>query len=197
QPGQGPSHFGLSCPHSAQAKTLRAGLALTAGICSDYGGTGAERQCGSVTYSQRGRPNGRPLASRLRVLSQRRLRDVGENDLAVLDVDADGVSGGEALLEQRLREAILDLILNHAAQRAGAEDGVPALLADPVEGGNRHLELHALGSELSLDALHLVLDDLADVLPGQRVEDNGGVQPVNELRPEDVLHGVEHLLLHL
>ena len=103
----------------------------------------------------------------------------------------------EALFQQRLGETVLDLILDNAAQRPRAEQRVEPLLADPVLGGVRHLQRHVLIAELILDRLHLVLHDRAYLLLGEGVEHHRGVQAVQELRPEDVLHRREHLLLHL
>jgi len=41
QPGQRPSHLGLSWPHSEQAKVVRAGLELTVAVA---GGSGAAQR---------------------------------------------------------------------------------------------------------------------------------------------------------
>src|SRR5579883_233840 len=54
-------------------------------------------------------------------LGERRLGDAVEDELVVLGVDHDLVAGGEALLEQSLGELVLDLVLDHPPQRAGAK----------------------------------------------------------------------------
>jgi len=49
QPGQRPSHLGLSWPHSEQAKVLRAGLELTVAIAGimDCGSGAGQRRDGT------------------------------------------------------------------------------------------------------------------------------------------------------
>src|SRR5215216_1127394 len=62
-------------------------------------------------------------------------RGTGAQDEGVLgDVDLDGVAGAELAEEEGFGEPVLDLVLDDAAQRPGAEDGVEALVAEPLAG---------------------------------------------------------------
>jgi len=49
QPGQRPSHLGLSWPHSEQAKVVRAGLELTVAVAGimDYWSAAGQRRDGT------------------------------------------------------------------------------------------------------------------------------------------------------
>ena len=56
---------------------------------------------------------------------------------------------------------------------------------------------HRLRGQLLAHALELDLHDLADLGLGERLEDDGRVDPVQEFRPEEALHLVVDALLHV
>src|SRR5688572_9266564 len=120
-----------------------------------------------------------------------------EDQLAAFgSVEQDRVTGAEAAFEQGLREAVLHLVLDHPAQRPGAEHRVVALLAQPVSGGVRSFQAYALQHQVLAHFGQLQVDDGADVLPRQSVEDHLAVDPVHELGPEDALELFHDLVLH-
>ena len=106
---------------------------------------------------------------------------LGEDELAVAGVDADHVALGELALEQLQGELVDQLALDHPLQRPGAVGRVVAEVAEQRAGVVGELDLdpalaHAPGEQLDLE-----LDDPADVLAAEPVEDHGVVDPVEEL----------------
>ena len=123
--------------------------------------------------------------------------DRPEHDLAVLGVDDDRLAGPELLPQDALRQGVLDVALDGTAQGTGAQRGVVALLGQVVLGRVGELEGEALAEELRLQPPHHQVDDLDDLGPGQLVEHDGVVDPVQELGAEVLLERLVHLLLHL
>ncbi len=64
-----------------------------------------------------------------------------------------------------------------------------------VLGRLRDVEAHALSLELVADAAEHQVHDQPDLLDGQRPEDDGGIDPVEELGPEGRLELLLDLLL--
>ena len=118
-----------------------------------------------------------------------------ETSLRVLVHDDRG--SGLVLAEQQvLGEDILDHVLDHPTERTGAVGDVVAELDDVLLRRVGDLELHLLGAQLVADAGQHQVDDLGDLLDRQRAEDDGGVDPVEELRAEVLLQLGGDLLLH-
>ena len=110
-------------------------------------------------------------------------------------VDHDMVAGLVFAAEQPLAQFILHPALQQPAQRAGAVARIIADLGDVVGRrlGQLHREaqlVHALA-----DILHQQHDDLPDLLAVKRLEDDGLVDPVEELGPEESLQLVAILAL--
>ena len=111
-------------------------------------------------------------------------------------VDEDGVTAVELAAQQVLGQLVLDEVLDDAAQRAGAVDLVVALLAQDVLGRLGDLDGDGLFLELLDHRLQLQVDDLADLVAGQGVEDHRRVDAVQELGPEALLDLGQQLVLH-
>src|SRR4051812_18893424 len=111
-----------------------------------------------------------------------------EHELAVLRVDANAVAVGEVALEQSQRERVLDHALQRALQGPGAVRRVPACFGDGVLRLVRQLELDAALGEPSAQARELELDDLAQLFASERPELDDLVDPVEELRAEELAH---------
>ncbi len=77
--------------------------------------------------------------------------------------DDDDLAGAELLVEQTLRQGVLDEALDGATQRSGAERGVVALVGDEALGGRGELDADALAFELLLGAGDHEVDDLGDL----------------------------------
>jgi hypothetical protein len=105
-------------------------------------------------------------------------------DLAVLDADLDHAALGELAEEQLFRQRLLDVLLDHAAQRAGAHLVVVALVGQPFGGGLGQLDGHVAVHQLGLELQDELLDHLQDDLLGQRREADHRIQTVAELRRE-------------
>jgi hypothetical protein len=93
--------------------------------------------------------------------------------------------------QQLLAERVLDVRADRATQRPRAEVGVVPLLDQEVLGRLRELGLEALLLDPLGDLGDLVLDDLHQVVAGQRAEDDHVVEAVDELgaeEPLDLLH---------
>src|SRR5688500_9030685 len=110
------------------------------------------------------------------------------------DIDLDLVAAAEVAHENPLAERILDVALDGPLQRAGPIVLVIAVLDQ---------ELYRRRGELDLVAqppLYLAQedgDDLRDVVLGERVEHDDIVEPVQELRIEDLVHLLLDRVLHL
>src|SRR5438552_3582505 len=120
-----------------------------------------------------------------------------DRELALDGVDLHRVARGERREEQHLRQGIGDLVLDRASERPGAEVRVVADGGDVIHRLLGHDEGHLLRCELLADALELERHDLPDLGLRERLEDDGRVDPVQELRPEEALHLVVHALLHV
>jgi len=88
---------------------------------------------------------------------------------------------------RNLRQRVLDVLLNGALQGTGAEMLIVAVIDQKVGRALRQAQRELLFAEPFLHVAREDRHDLRDVLPGQRVEDDHVVQPVQEL-------GIEHLV---
>src|SRR5262245_5779725 len=114
-------------------------------------------------------------------LGRRRLL---EGEPAVDRVDAHGLALLELALEQPERERVLDLALDRALQWPCAVRRVPAGLGEVLLRRVGQLEGQAPLGEARPQPSELEVDDLADLLTGERLELDDLVDPVQELGPE-------------
>src|SRR5690625_29476 len=110
-------------------------------------------------------------------------------------VDGDGRPVGDLAAEHELGELVADLALHQAAQRAGAVRGVVALEGEPLRRGRGDLELDPALGEPVAQPVDLQLDDGAELVEAERVEDDDVVEPVEELRLERLAHRAHHGLV--
>src|SRR4029450_1397362 len=101
-----------------------------------------------------------------------------------LDIDDDDLAGLELAKKDLLRQGVLDLPLDRAAQRPGAEHGVESMVSKQFLRRLGELETHVLVVQPKIDLGHHQVDDLDDLLRGELVEDDDVVDPVEEIRPE-------------
>src|SRR5919199_2770319 len=182
--GHRPSERGLRYPHSRQTNSRR-GFGINAPPLPEGEARGAARHLG------------RGFGGDLLLL----LRGDGlfglERQVVPDAVDQDHIVGLEAAVQQALGQRILDQVLDRAPHRSRAEHGVEALLHEQILGGIGRLHDQPLLGELLLRAAEHQVDDLADLLAAERSEHDRGVDTVEELGPEELLHLRQHLFLHL
>src|SRR5581483_7688558 len=87
--------------------------------------------------------------------------------------------------EELLRERLLDMLLDDARERAGAEELVVALFAEPFARLDIELDRDVAVGELLLELENELVDDAADGLWRQRREGDHRVEAVAELRREE------------
>ena len=114
-----------------------------------------------------------------------------------LDVDEHDLAGAQLTEEHLLGHGVLDLALHGAAQRTSAQHRVEASRGEQVLGRGRELEAHVLVLEPDLEALDHHVDQLDDLVLGERREHHDLVDAVEELRPEVLLELFGDLGLHL
>ena len=95
-----------------------------------------------------------------------------------------------------LGDGVLDVALNHAAQRTGTEQRVEALLREQVLGGVGEFERHMTVEQAVVELLDVQIHDLAHLRLGELLEDDDVVQTVQELRAELLLQFGADLVLH-
>src|SRR4051794_31204017 len=117
-------------------------------------------------------------------------RGLLEHELAVLDVDADDVALREAAVEQSERKRVLDEPLQRALQRPRAVRRIPARLRHDLLRRVAQLELQAPLAKACAQLRELQLNDRAQLLAREWVELDDLVDPVQELRPEELAHRV-------
>src|SRR5450759_52782 len=125
------------------------------------------------------RPSG-ALAEHHGAVLHRELHDIARRPLA-----------GQHLLGER----VLDEALDRASQGPSAEGGVEALLGEQTAGLRRERDAHAAGEELVAQVRDHEVDDRADLLGRELVEDDDLVDTVEELRTEELLELAGHALL--
>src|SRR5690606_20122782 len=118
-----------------------AGLQLSAAARTAAGRGGRQ-----LPLLHRGRPgDAHRLGRGDLALVQAAERELPEEPLA-LGVDLDGLTRLELAVEDLLRQDVLDLPLDGAAQRPGTEDGVVATLGEQLLGRVGEPDRHALGA---------------------------------------------------
>src|SRR4051812_3508371 len=123
---------------------------------------------------------------RARELHRRRLEtlDGAEDDLVALGVDDDRLARVELLPQDLLRQRVLDVTLDGAAQRPGAQRRVVALLGEQVLRRIGELEPEALALQLRLHPHDEQVHDVVDVAARQLREHDDVVDAVEEFGPE-------------
>src|SRR5207248_6711184 len=114
-----------------------------------------------------------------------------EDERTIRGVHADAVARPPLALEQRQRELVDQLLLDHALERARAEGRVVAQVADQRLRVVGQLDLDAALGDALGDLAQLQLDDLLDLFPRERVELDDLVQAVDELRLEARVHALD------
>ena len=97
-----------------------------------------------------------------------------------------------ATAQQHARQLVADLALHEASQRAGTIRRIVAGAGQPFARRIRHIERDAAFGQTRGHLRHLDVDDAAELLARQRVEDHQLIQTVDELRLELHVHGVHH-----
>ena len=110
-----------------------------------------------------------------------------QHDLVVLHHDLHDAALGELAEQQLLGQRLLDVLLDHPAERARAHLVVVALVGQPLGRLGRQLDLDVAVHQLRLELQHELLDHLQDHLLRQRREADHRVEPVAELRREHPL----------
>src|SRR4051812_5502018 len=141
---------------------------------------------GCVTAGRRLRRAVKACSSRRahRLPGLRRLRlgvAPGDDELVVLAAAGAGRSVAVVASDQRPRDARLALALDEAPQRARAVDRVVALARDERARRLGDLEREPPVGEAGADAGELQVDDLLDLLEGERLEEGNLVDAVEEL----------------
>jgi hypothetical protein len=93
---------------------------------------------------------------------------------------------GRRIVPPEVRE-IFEILANGALQGAGAVLRIPARFDKSVLGGARELEPQLATSEARFELLELNVDDLEELAPAEPVEDDELIEPIDELRTEDLL----------
>ena len=122
---------------------------------------------------------------------------IGRDDQRVgrlVQIHPDRVPVGDLPGQQFPGQLIADRRLDQPAQRPCPVHGVEAGHGQPFAGRGRDLERQPAVGEPPRQPGNLQVDDLVEVLGGQRVEDDDVVEPVEELRlerrPDHAHHGV-------
>ena len=133
---------------------------------------------------------------RARGSARRRDRpDTRKHEALPLVVDAHAVAVADLAGEDLSREAVLDALLDDALQRSRAELRVVAFARERDGCRRRDTERDAARREALAQVAELDLDDAAELLARQRVEDHGLVDAVQELWPQVLLEDAAHMRL--
>src|SRR6516164_1234611 len=148
-----------------------------------------------------GRLGRRDSGDRRRVGDDRlRLRHADEGELRLfpgaLDVDDHDVARPQLAEQDLLGQAVLDLPLDRAAQRTGAEHRIVAALGEQILGGRPDLDAHVAVLQPLVDLGDHQVHDLEDLFLLQLVEHDHVVDTVEELGPEVLLQLLGDLRLH-
>src|SRR6266542_705965 len=128
-------------------------------------------------------------ANELRVGSSHRRLCSSEFNPFVLNIANDSAAVVEFAPQQAHGKRLNDLLLDGAFERARPVDGVESFAGDELGGGGCELELDLALGQASAQAAEVDIDDLLDLLEGERAEDDDLVDAVEELGPEVRLNG--------
>src|SRR5665648_291564 len=112
------------------------------------------------------------------------VRDAPHVELVSDDVHGDRVTLARAALEERLGYAVHDLALDDALERARTEHRIEPVERDALERGGRDLERDLAHRRPLADEPELDLDNLADLVERELVEEHDVVDTVQELGAE-------------
>src|SRR5262245_26247933 len=101
----------------------------------------------------------------------------------------DGAAVAESTEQDLVRERSLELPLDEARHRAGAEQTIESLLFEIAVRGVAELEGHALLVELLPELGEVLVHDARDGVRLERLEEDGRIEAVPELRAEGPLDG--------
>jgi hypothetical protein len=122
-----------------------------------------------------------------------RRRHLRKHEALPLVVDAHAVAVADLAREDLASEAVLDALLDDALQGSRAELRVVAFARERDGCRRRDTERDAARREALAQVAELDLDDAAELLARQRVEDHGLVDAVQELRPQVLLQDAAHM----
>src|SRR5208337_71841 len=117
---------------------------------------------------------------------------VADGDLAPGRVHPDDGAVRDVAGQQRAPDAGLYVARDEAAQRAGAVDGIEALLGDEPPGLLGELQRLRPGGQPLPQAVEHEVHDALDLRLGERLEQHDVVQAVEELRAEIAAQGTHH-----
>src|SRR5439155_7028760 len=120
-----------------------------------------------------------------------------DGQLAVAHTDADAVARGELSLQDLTSQRILDLLLDGPLQRSRTVHRIETGLSAAVAGGVIQRQVHVALDEALAQVEELDVDDGADLLRAEGMEDHDVVDAVDELGPEALLHDLHYRALHL
>ena len=99
--------------------------------------------------------------------------------------------------EDLLCQLVHQFPLHQALDRPGAISRIVTALDHPVFELLAELDSDTFLGKLVLKLAHLDMEDVPDVVPGQRIKHDDLVNPVEELRPDSHLQNVHDLALAL
>ena len=126
-----------------------------------------------------------------------RARARHEHQLAALRIHLDRIAIAEPAGQDRLRQRVLQLLLDRALERSRTVDRIEADVSEQLESLVAQFDADAALAQSLLQPAQLDPRDRLDLRLVQRVEDHDVVQPVDELRAEMRLHHAHHRGLHL
>ena len=112
-----------------------------------------------------------------------------EGEGVVVGVDGDGVALGEVAGKEAFGEGVFESLLDGAFEGAGAEGGVVAFVHEQVLGTVGDADGEVVVGESFGDVTELDVDDLTELVLAEGFEDDGFVDAVEELGPEDGFEG--------
>src|SRR5258705_6023177 len=183
---------GMGMPCASESRGMTSGGTVTTGVESPRAAAGdgaspaplaARGDANDTTPSQ-------TLSARSAGLGQSRNRrrgDVLEHELLILARDPDPAPGDEVTAEDEFREWIFEVLLDRSLERTGPEGTIEALVDEQLDGLGGEIELDLLGAQPTLDLAEQDAHDLSHVVARERVEHDGVIDTVQELRVERAL----------
>src|SRR5213593_4114627 len=117
-----------------------------------------------------------------------------ESELALgIAIDDDVIAFAELALEHCQRQWILQQTLDSTLERAGAKCWIVAFDRENFSRRRRQLECELPIAEQALESLELKVDDVLDLLPAERTEDDDVINAIEELGTEVLTQRVRDL----